>query len=218
MTSRQLVLPLPARVSLEPDDYFVSSSNHAALTRLQAWPQWPGGMLALIGPPGCGKTHLARLHRTASGAVLWPERGLHLIVEDADGLMGNVASEEALFHAFNEATTNQGSILFTARQPLAAWPVALPDLRTRLNTVVAVDLPPPDDALLFAVLLKHFADRQIARRTASAVAGWLAPRMDRSLEAAGRIVAALDARSLALKRRIDTRMAADILSDPAQTS
>lgn len=214
---RQLVLPLPQSISLARDDFFVSASNRDALGRVEAWPHWPGGVLAIIGPAGAGKTHLAQVHAAqvrAQGAEisLWPDRrSPHLVVEDVDRLAGDAASEEALFHAFHRATSEKGSILFTARAPVAGWAVRLPDLRTRLNTVPTVDLPLPDDTLLQAVLLKLFADRQIAPDRAADVAAWLVPRMDRSLATAADIVAEIDAQSLAEKRRIDTRLAADIL-------
>lgn len=208
---RQLVLPLPERVLLGRRNFVVADSNEAALTAVESWPGWSGGMLAIIGPEGAGKTHLAALHAAQAGAASWPQTGRHQIVEDADRLTGDRAAEEALFHAFNRAVSDGGTILFTARAPVAGWNVGLPDLRTRLNTVVAVDLAPPDDVLLTAVLIKLFADRQIDPVRAADVAAWLVRRMDRSLAAAGRVVEALDARSLAEKRAIDTRMAAEIL-------
>jgi len=208
---RQLVLPLPKRELLGREDFYVADSNRVALETIESWPAWSGGMLAVIGPEGSGKTHLAGLHAARSGAALWPAPGDHLIVEDADRLAGDRAQEEALFHAFNRVAGQGGSILFTARTPLAGWPVGLADLRTRLNTVVTVDLTAPDDALLAAVLLKLFADRQIDPTRAAEVTTWLVPRMDRSLAAARRVVEALDARSLAEKRRIDTRLAGEIL-------
>lgn len=210
---RQLVLPLPSRVLLGREDFYVADSNRAALEAVEAWPRWSGGMLAVIGPEGSGKSHLAHLHAARASAAFWPDAGKHLIVENADRLVGGAATEEALFHAFNRAD-HGGSILFTAQTPVAGWSVALPDLRTRLNTVIAVDLTPPDDTLLRAVLLKLFADRQIDPERAAEVAGWLLPRMDRSLASARRIVEALDARSMVEMRRIDTRLAAEILNPP----
>jgi chromosomal replication initiation ATPase DnaA len=65
-----LILPLPERVSLNRDDYFIASSNRAALDAVERWPAWPGGLLAVIGPDGAGKTHLAGLHRARRRAPL----------------------------------------------------------------------------------------------------------------------------------------------------
>lgn len=208
---RQLVLPLPRRELLGRADFYVSDSNRAALAAVEAWPDWSGAMLALIGPEGAGKSHLAALHAARAGAARFPAASAHLIVEDADRIVGARADEEALFHAFNRVAGQGGSILFTARAPLAGWPVALPDLRTRLNTVVTAELRPPDDALLAAALMKQFADRQIDPRRAARVTAWLAPRMDRSLAEVRRVVEVLDARSLAEKRPIGVKLAAETL-------
>ncbi|MFT3808974.1 MAG: DnaA/Hda family protein [Micropepsaceae bacterium] len=211
---RQLNLPLPARELRGREDFFIADSNRAALEAIDRWPDWPGGMLAIVGPEGAGKTHLAHLHAARAGAGVWPAAAPHLVIEDADRLTGQADAEEALFHAFNRAAGEGGTILFTARTPMAGWPVALPDLRTRLNTVVAVDLTAPDDDLLRAVLMKQFADRQIDLGRAGDVTAWLLPRMDRSLAEARRLVELLDARSLSEKRRIDARLAAEILNPP----
>lgn len=215
---RQYILPLPHRVSLDRDDYFVSTSNRAALTIVEQWPDWPQGMLALTGPSGSGKTHLARVHaaraeRAGHHVVRdLAGEGHDLVIEDIDRLAGDPAREEAVFHAFNRVALEKGSILFTSSIPLPGLRLTLPDLRTRLNTVAVIDLAPPDDALLLAVLLKLFADRQIDPEQAAAVSAWAVPRMPRSLASAAALVEALDRRSLAEKRRIDTRLAADILS------
>ena len=70
-------------------------------------------------------------------------------------------------------------------------------------------LAPPDDALLAAVIVKLFADRQIA--VPPALVPWLVARMERSFTAAHDIVAALDARALALGRPVTRALAAEVL-------
>ena len=52
-------------------------------------------------------------------------------------------------------------MLLTARRPVAGWPLGLPDLASRLRAAPAVAIGPPDDALLGALLVKLFADRQL---------------------------------------------------------
>lgn len=215
--SSQYVLPLPHRVSRDRDDYYVSASNRQALTEVEHWPRWPLRMLAILGPAGSGKTHLACVHAARvemTGHVLSTDPtagGPHYLIEGIDARAGDANWEESMFHAFNRASLENGSILFTSRLPLPGIGFALADLRTRMNTVSVVELPPPDDALLLAVLLKLFADRQIDPERAAAVSAWAVPRMPRSLAAANGLVETLDRRSLAEKRRIDTRLAAEIL-------
>ncbi len=54
-----------------------------------------------------------------------------------------------------------GSLLLTTPAPPAALPIALADLASRLRALPVAGIAPPDDALLAAVLVKHFADRQL---------------------------------------------------------
>ena len=63
--------------------------------------------------------------------------------------------------------------------------------------------------LIQAVLVKLFADRQL--RVAPEVVRFLWPRMERSFEAARRLVDALDAASLAAKKEITVPLARQVL-------
>ncbi|HLB80138.1 MAG TPA: DNA replication protein, partial [Dongiaceae bacterium] len=65
----QLPLDLGHRPALRRDDFLVAPCNRAAVAWLDRWPDWPGPALAVHGPPGCGKTHLASVWRARSGAI-----------------------------------------------------------------------------------------------------------------------------------------------------
>jgi len=78
-----------------------------------------------------------------------------------------------------------------------------------MSATANVRIEPPDDALLSAVLVKLFADRQIA--VPAALIPWLVTRMDRSLATARQLVAALDARALSENRAITRSLAAEVL-------
>jgi chromosomal replication initiation ATPase DnaA len=196
---RQLVLDLPHRPALGYEDFIVSGSNEAAVGLVDAWPGWPHLVLVLAGPAGSGKTHLANVWRQQSGAALVPASGLDeaalsglgdakaLAVEDADRGLG---SERALFHLMN-LTREQGlNLLITGRTPPGEWPVALPDLRSRLRACPVTTLGEPDEALLLAVLVKLLSDRQLPATPAAV--SYLARHMDRSMVAAIAVVEALD--------------------------
>src|SRR5262249_44158145 len=95
------------------------------------------------------------------------------------------------------------------RRPPASWPTRLPDLASRLRALPVVTLDPPDDALLAAVLVKLFADRQLA--VDERLVEFLVHRIERSFSAAQVAVAELDSEAMRLKRSVSRALAADIL-------
>ena len=227
--SGQLVLDLPARPALGRADFFVSPANALALAQVDAWPDWPARRLAVVGPAGAGKTHLVHVWAARSGAQVLAAADLGAIdpaaapaeaalaVEDADRLgalpgVARRAAEEALFHLCNRLALS-GSLMLTGRSAPALWPVALPDLASRLRTAGVARLDSPDDALLSALLVKLFADRQIA--VGPDLICYLLGRIERSFAAAEAAVVALDRAGLARKRPITLRLAAEVLSRDA---
>lgn len=213
----QYPLDLGHRPALGSADFLVAPCNEAAVAWLDRWPQWPAPALALYGPPGCGKTHLANVWRARSGATMIPPAALTTasvptllgearaaVVDDARS-----ADEEALLHLYNLLAERQGHLLVVAGEPPARWPIALPDLRSRLVAAPAVAVGAPDDALLGSVLVKLFADRQLS--VSEELIAYLLPRLERTFDAARAIVAALDAASLAAHRRITVALAREIL-------
>jgi chromosomal replication initiation ATPase DnaA len=111
------------------------------------------------------------------------------VIDDADR-----AGEAALLHLFNACLEGGGSLLLTVRASPSSWKVALRDLGSRLRAAPAVGIGLPDDTLLGAVLVKHFADRQV--RVAAEVIAYLIARMERSLADAAQVAAALDLAAL----------------------
>jgi len=214
-------LPLPA--ALRREDFFVSPANAVALAAVDGWRGWPGGKLMLTGPQGSGKTHLAQLWAAESGAALVAGADLAgadipalsaqgaVAVEDAEAVAGHPEAEAALFHLHN-VVVQRGQLLLTAATPPRDWGLGLPDLASRMQAAPVARLEAPDDALLSAVLIKLFADRQIT--VLPALIPYLVARMERSLSAARGLVAALDARALAEGRAVTVRLAADVLDMP----
>ena len=221
---RQLPIALPFRAALGRADFLVSPSNERALAWLDRWPDWPGGAVLLYGPESCGKTHLAHLWRERSqGRILTGEAlrerdlpslaaaGQSLAVDDAER-----AAEPLLLHLYNCCREEGIGLLLTARRPPLSWPVRLADLRSRLLACVAVEVGAPDDALLAAVLVKHFADRQL--RVRPEVIRYLVPRMERSLAAAASLAARLDAAALAAGGPVGLGLARAALTPPGSYS
>ncbi len=210
------------------EDFLVAPSNADAVAWLDRWPSWPAPALTVFGPDGCGKTHLSQVWRARSHAVV--TRGDMLdsaavpallapanavVVEDADAVSGRPEREEALFHLYNLAREQHGHLLLLSRKAPSRWRTRLADLRSRIKGAPAVEVRPPDDALLAAVLVKLFADRQL--RPGLEVVSYLLARMERSLDSARRLVAALDHASLAAHRGVTVPLAREVLSDLQRT-
>lgn len=214
----QIPLELAHRPAQGRDDFMVSAANAQAMALIDCWPDWPNPVCVVTGPPGSGKSHLAAVWRSASGAAMVAARDLAdaalpelmaagaLVIEGADR---GPFDEKAMFHAFNMAREQAGFILVTARSLPAAWGVVLPDLASRLRAAPAVRIGAPDDLLLRAVLTKLFADRQVD--VDAIVFDYVLRRMERSLEAAARLVDELDRQALALARPITRALAAEVM-------
>ena len=225
--SRQLTFDLTAIPAFGRADFFVSQANTLAAGMVSNPDGWPNGKLVLTGPAGSGKSHLARVWADQSGAVVLhgPALGTTdpgallreaVVVDDADQVAGQPDLERPLLHLHNLVLAEGGRLLLTAQTPPSQWPVRLPDLASRMQASATVALEPPDDALLSAVLIKLFADRQV--HVSPQLVQFLARRMERSLFAASRLVGALDALALASNRPISRALAAEVLDSAAQNT
>jgi chromosomal replication initiation ATPase DnaA len=104
-------------------------------------------------------------------------------------------------------------MLLTSRAPPGEIEARLPDLRSRLRALPLVTIEPPDETLLKAVLVKHFTDRQLI--VEPGVIAYVALRMERSMEAAATIVAAIDRAAMAAHRKVTRALAAEVLAQGA---
>ncbi len=208
----QLRLPLSRAPDFSRERFARSPANAAALDQLASWQGWPGGALALIGPEGSGKTHLAHLWAAEAGGQFLSQppadvaalAGRRLIIENAEAW----PDPASLFHLLN-MTQTQGSLLMTSRLAPAAWPAALPDLRSRLNALMIAQLAEPDDVVLGAVLAALFAERHI--RPTRDVIPYLLYRMERSIPAARGVVDRLDDMASNQRREINRALAIEAL-------
>ena len=215
---RQLPLAFEHRSALRGDDFLVADCNRAAVGWIDRWPDWPGPALALHGPAGSGKSHLAAVFREKTGAFplhpdgvgAGPDSAPAWVIDGVRELLSAVG-DEALLHFYNAAVEQGGYLLLIDREPPSRWQVALADLRSRLNAASAVDIGPPDDPLLAAVLVKLFADRQL--KISSSVIDYVLPRMERSFAAAGDLVEKLDRLALAERREITVPLARRVFDE-----
>jgi len=214
MHAQQLPLALEAPLHFHQDDLLVGKANEAAFALLlQDWPYWRVPITLLVGASGSGKTHMAACWRVKSGALCCHQNNLDMALKPLDNgipiLIEDIApgefDETSLFHLLNAVTQahikhQASSLLMTSRFSLEDWQVKLADLNSRLRAVQFIEIMPPDDGLLKTVLVKLFADRQLIIEPY--LIDYCIARMERSLEAAVRLVAVIDRLTLEKKSKI----------------
>jgi len=183
-----------------PDTLVVTEANRDAVHLLTQWRSWPNGALALVGPKGAGKTHLALAWALEAGArqlspetpadeaaELFRDTGGRLVLDDADG----PRDDGMLWRLLDLARTDGGAVLLVGAEAPSRWRAATPDLASRLKSLAIARLQEPDQALL-EVVLRRICREQFIYLSDDA-ARYLALRLPRTFEAAHQAAAALDA-------------------------
>lgn len=224
----QIPLDLGHRTALERHDFLVATNNQDAVAWIDLWPEWPAPCLVLYGPVASGKTHLGAVWSERSSAICVKAANIdehkirdiaemkhHVIIEDADALIGNIEGEKGLFHLYNIFKEDGRSILLTLHEPPVRRAFALPDLASRLRAAPSVAIREPDEQLLGALLVKLFNDRQI--RVGAEVLNYVLPRIERSFEAVRDLVERADKRAIIEKRAISIPLMRDIINQSQST-
>jgi chromosomal replication initiation ATPase DnaA len=211
---KQLPLELPFRQVAGRADFIVSDCNALAVASIDQWPDWRGSCRALnlVGPPGAGKSHLAAIwqslivsshHFVTLEARQIPPEPTFYVFDNIDA--NDKWNEEALFHFFNRCAADQGGSLLLSQTPVGQMNWQLPDLRSRMRAVNMARIDLPDDDLLYGLLDKYFADRQML--ASPSLLAYLVGHMERSFNAVQSIASELDRRSMAERKPLSVSLA-----------
>ena len=217
---RQLGLPFPHQPDFAAADFLAAPANQAGRVWLGDPQVWPSGRLALFGDPDVGKSHLLHCWARREGALLVHGPALHGLpaLPENVGARGGVAVDDAdlmaeeisLLHLLNACAEAGLRVVLAGRAPPARWPVMLPDLASRLRAITAVEIEPPDDALLQALLAKLLAERQLS--VAAPLQAYLLTRLPRTAASLAEAARRLDRLALATGGRVTRTLVAHVLA------
>ncbi len=213
----QLILPLEPESRMTREDFIAAPGNARALAFIDAWPDWPVPAAALFGPSASGKTHLARIWAAEAQAAMIDARELRAplpgpaVVENCDSVSGH-EYEPGLFAMLERGTP----LLLTGHKTPVSWPVGLPDLASRFRALVAFELDTPGEALLMALAVKLFADRQV--QVPEAVVTQLVQQLERSPAAIRDFIQRADREAMSRQKPINLQLIRSLMTKPGVPS
>ena len=209
----QLPLDFPKVISFGRDNFFVNNSNALAVKLIEKFPHWNYFAQLIYGESGCGKTHLSRILGELTDDITFingKDLASSTVPQTKTVVVDNMqnANQEALFHLYN-MMKDRGFLLLTAEHPVNRMNFTLPDLTSRLMTVPAIEILPPDDSLIMAFLIKNFDDLGLDISTESLQ--FLLKNTERSYSAIKKLVERADFLSRSEKRKLTIPLLKDAL-------
>ena len=218
MNTRQIPFDWEHQPSHDEADFIEGEGNRLALAHIRAFPNWAGPLTLIEGHASSGKSHLARIWAGRTGAG-WAAAGevedlsrqggtAPLVVEDVDRAGYD---EDVLFHLLNQAMRDGRPLLLTAREPVAEWPFATNDLKSRARLAARFTVELTDDIQLSQMFVKLFGDRQVS--VDPRVISYLVARMERSPEEVVALAGLADRIALSRGSAITRAVAAAALAE-----
>ena len=201
--NNQLIFDFPTSKIYLKEDFYITGSNSEVFNYLDSWPKWSKNMINIFGPHGSGKSHLASIFNKKVPSVMLDCNKLSnnifielkskqaLIIEN----LRKEVPEDLLYSIFNTINQENKYLVITSLNSINSYNFTLPDLNSRIKSMLGFEIKLPDDNLIFVILLKSFSDRQI--KVEKKIIEYIIKRIDRSYESISKFVSLLDKNSLA---------------------
>ena len=213
----QLLLDFDIKKNFNDHDYYVSDSIYFAFNLIDKWPKWEKRILNISGERFSGKTHLANIFKSKTSALFLNENQINddvfkkiklhesIIVDE----FSNNIDEKLTYSILNLVDQDSKYLLINSNTPLGEMNFKLPDLASRSRHLLHARIEPPDDDLIFAIILKNFSDRQI--KLEKKLIEFVINRIYRSYSKISQFIYKIDELSLKKKKPINFKTIKEIL-------
>ena len=215
----QKLLNLELEQNFAYDDFFVSKCNYFAFSLMESWPNWEKNIINIYGEKFSGKSHLSEIFKKKNKAVIIKTEDINndffnkirfhenIILDNIE----YVADEKILYSIFNFAEQYNKYLIINSVNPINSVDFSLLDLKSRIKNCIFAKIDKPDDDMIFALVLKHFSDRQI--KIEKKIIEYITKRIERSYGKILDFIYKVDQFSLINKRSIDYKVIKKILED-----
>ena len=199
------------------DDFFVSKCNYFAFSLIESWPKWEKNILNIYGEKFCGKSHLSEIFKRKNKAIIIKNDEINnnffnkirfyenIILDNLE----YINDENILYSIINFVEQYNKYLIVNSINPINTLDFTLPDLKSRLKNCIYAKIEKPDDDMIFALILKHFSDRQI--KIEKKVIDYITKRIERSYGKILDFIYKVDQFSLINKKSIDYKVIKKIL-------
>ena len=215
----QTLLKFELEQNFTYDDFFVSKCNYFAFSLIESWPKWEKNILNIYGEKFCGKSHLSEIFKRKNKAIIIKNEEINnnffnkiryyenIILDNLEFL----SDEKTLYSIFNFVEQYNKYLIINSIDSINSIEFTLPDLKSRLKNCIFAKIDKPDDDMIFALVLKHFADRQI--KIEKKIIEYITKRIERSYGKILDFIYKVDQFSLINKKSIDYKSIKKILEE-----
>ena len=215
----QTLLKFELEQNFAYDDFFVSKCNYFVFNLIESWPKWEKNMLNIYGEKFSGKSHLSEIFKKNNKAIIIKndeinEEFFKKIRFHENVILDNleyVNDENILYSIINFVEQYNKYLIINSMHPINSIDFKLPDLKSRLKNCIYAKIEKPDDDMIFALILKHFSDRQI--KIEKKVIEYITKRIERSYGKILDFIYKVDQFSLINKKSIDYKVIKKILEE-----
>ena len=213
----QTLLKFELEQNFAYDDFFVSKCNYFAFSFVESWPKWEKNILNIYGERFCGKSHLTEIFKKNNKALIIKKEKINdeffkkirfhenIILDSLE----YISDEKILYSIFNFVEQYNKYLIINSINPINSMNYSLPDLKSRLKNCIFAKIDKPDDDMIFALVLKHFSDRQI--KIEKKIIEYITRRIERSYGKILDFIYQVDQFSLINKKQIDYKSIKKIL-------